>query len=242
MLKIKEDLLNTINDLDMPAPAMDLIVQGLRDAGYLTAEISGRTERYVWVDDGKGGKTRVLEDKLQGKQETDLDKFLEGKLKAIVYTKKGEIGRDMHSLPGQPRHHLYVVQTGWNVASIEQAQGRPHRAGQSQAPFIHQTRTDLPAESRVTASAASRLKSMGATTRGSAEATGGRSLLGDGGEEYLTGKYGKMALFLILKRLHANQGNQDGYIEIPGMIDAEGNVLRLGFSDLLGWLGLKCEI
>ena len=241
MLEIKEELLRTINDLDVPAPAMDLIVQGLRDAGYDTAEISGRTERYVWIDDGKGGKKRVLEKGLQGKQEADLEKFLDGSLKAIVYTKKGEIGRDMHSMEGQPRHHLYVIQTGWNVASIEQAQGRPHRAGQSQAPFIHQTRTDLPAESRVTATAASRLKSMGATTRGSAEATGGRSLLGDGGEEYLTGKYGKMALYLILKRLHINQGNEDGFIPVPEMIDEDNNPLQLGFRDLLNYLGLRVD-
>ena len=251
MLQIKEEMLRAVNDLDMPENPLNMIVQKFRDEGLQIAEVTGRKERFIWVENEEGESKRVSEGKLVTRQGKDIQRFLDGDLNALVYSGKGATGRDYHSLPGQPRHHLYVVQVGWSPLKLEQSIGRVHRTGQSQPPMIYLARTDAPGEVRVMSSAAARLKFMGATSSGSAEATGGGSLIDDELAEYMQDDMGKQAFTNILSRLFENRHSQEGgFIEVPEMevesMDDDGNVVvdteRLNFARVTSLLDLPVSL
>ena len=251
MLEVKNEMLRKVNDLDMPENPLNYIVQAFRDEGIEIAEVTGRKERYIWAENEDGEPERVTEDKLGKRQPKDIERFLDGDLRALVYSGKGATGRDYHSLPGQPRHHLYVVQVGWSPLKLEQSIGRVHRTGQSQPPMIYLARTNAPGEERVMSSAASRLKSMGATSSGSAEATGGGSLIADEIAEYMQEPIGKTAFYNMMARLYEGRHSEtEGLIDVPDLeierMDDDGNVVvdtgHLNFQEVVQLLDIPIDL
>lgn len=231
MVRKRDELLAQMNDINMPSAALDTIVQRLRDEGYEVAEVTGREERYVW--DNETGE-RVLEKSIQKRKEGDIERFLEGDLRALVFSTAGSTGLDYHSLPGQPKHHLFVVQAGWQTDELEQSMGRVHRTGQSGPPVIYVTGTDSPAEARAVSTALRHMRTMGAQVMGSEEAGAARQLYGTGIEQYINSDIGLLTLRGMFRELIRTRDR----IEVEGLLDEDGNNMRLNAQQILGYLGL----
>ena len=231
MKRIKEQLLKQLNDISMPPPAIDIIVQGMRDRGVEIAEISGRAERYVW--DNNTGE-RLKEDNIQSRKEGDIERFLNGDLRALVFSEAGGTGQDYHALQEDARHYLFVVQTGWNMENLEQGVGRVHRTGQTSEPAIFLAGTDAPAEARATMTALQHMRTMGAQVMGSEETGAARQMFGSGIEQYIGTDIGKATLLGMFEKMSRERET----LPIEGITDDEGNPVRMTVPQILDYFGM----
>ena len=231
MRALRDDLLRQINDISLPPPAIDIIIQSMRDKGFDIAEISGRSQRFVW--DNNTGE-RVLEDNIQSRKDGDIERFLNGSLRALVFSEAGGTGQDYHALQEDSRHHLFVVQTGWNMENLEQGVGRVHRTGQTSDPGIYLAGTDIPAESRATMTALQHMRTMGAQVMGSEETGAARQMFGSGVEQYIGTDLGKDTLLGIFRKMmKANET-----IAIEGITDTDGNTVQMTIEQILDYFGM----
>lgn len=142
------------------------------------AEITGRSERFVWDhNDVKG-----LERRSDSDRDGDTAAFQEGRKKILVFSGAGNTGKSYHAdkrAKNQGRRVHYVLQPGWSATPLVQALGRCNRANQTTYPIIRPVGIpEVPGNKRFISSAARRLESMGALTRGQRQAAGGGGAYG----------------------------------------------------------------
>jgi len=126
---------------------------------------------------GKENVAVVTGDESAAKRKVAISAFQEGRRKLAIISGAGQTGISLHHVlelteGAKGRRHLIVCDLQWRSSAFKQGLGRVDRAGQVSAPKITYLSTGSAAESRFTSGIANRLRTLGATSKGAAEATG----------------------------------------------------------------------
>ena len=137
------------------------------------AEVTGRSRRFVrkTVDGGPAGSSEqvVEERRTRTRCDADVDAFMAGKKRILVFSQAGGTGRSYHAdlaAENQEQRVLYCIEPGWSSARCVQGMGRVHRAGQATPPELVLVTTNLKAQRRFLSTIARRLDQLGALTKG----------------------------------------------------------------------------
>ncbi|RMH43459.1 MAG: hypothetical protein D6694_07030, partial [Gammaproteobacteria bacterium] len=163
-----EELINTTNWDGMPISPIDYIRHRLEQENYSTGEITGRSDRVEYTDDGRllyqvrGDKERNP----NAKREV-VDGFNSGDLDAIILNRSGSTGLSIHAserfVDQRPRH-MIIAQPEADINLFMQMLGRVHRTGQVVLPRFTLAAANIPAERRPTAILMKKLASLNANT------------------------------------------------------------------------------
>jgi hypothetical protein len=158
----------------MAISPIDSIHQKLRDAGYTTAEITGRNQQIDYSGEIPIFRTRpAAEASTMGKKRA-INGFNDGSIDVLIINQSGSTGISLHAsekFKNQNRRHMIIAQAEKNVDTHMQMLGRVHRTGQVVPPRYTQLAADIPAEKRPAAVLAKKMASLNANTtaaRGSA--------------------------------------------------------------------------
>jgi hypothetical protein len=154
----------------IPISPIDYIHKKLKDAGYTSAELTGRTHTIEYQDDGeaiyrqRGGKETSAGGKVKS-----ISDFNNGKTDAMVLNQSGASGLSLHAsstFKNQQRRNMIIAQAEGNIDTHMQILGRVHRTGQVIPPEYNQLVADIPAEKRPAAVLAKKMASLSANTTG----------------------------------------------------------------------------
>jgi len=164
----RDDLISEIATLRLPGSALDEILKEFGTDNV--AEITGRSERRVYLPDG----TAKIEKRTDKQVDGDKNGFMAGKKKILVFSKAANTGMSFHAdnaAQNRTKRIHYVLQGGWNAADAIQGLGRTHRTNQAQAPEYILVTTDLGGHKRFTSTIARRISQLGALTKGQRQAS-----------------------------------------------------------------------
>ena len=140
----------------------------------MVAEVTGRSHRVYRQRDAETGVYHKVEEKWsKAKGRSDVDAFMGGKKRILVFSDAGGTGRSFHSdktAKNQQRRVHYLVQPGWRADNAVQGFGRTHRTNEANAPHYVLVTTDLKGQKRFISSIARRLDQLGALTKGERKA------------------------------------------------------------------------
>lgn len=150
-----------------PISPIDYIHNALRQAGYKTDEITGRTITLNYA-----GGTPVLQTRTANiKQRVGAVRgFNNGELDVLILNQAGSTGLSLHAadkFKDKRKRHMIIVQPEKNIDTHMQMLGRVHRTGQVIAPAYSQMMADIPAEMRPAAVLMKKMASLSANTTAS---------------------------------------------------------------------------
>jgi GGDEF domain-containing protein len=155
---------------NIPISPIDWIHKRLEDAGYKTAEITGRAHTVRYGNDGAATyKLRPDRERSTDAKVKNITGFNNGKIDAIVLNRSGSTGLSLHAsskFKDQRRRHMILAQAEGNIDTHMQMLGRVHRTGQVIPPEYSQIVADIPAEKRPAALLAKKMASLNANTTG----------------------------------------------------------------------------
>lgn len=167
-----EKLINESGGLgDIPVSPVDYLRQRLEDAGYKTAEITGRGDAVDYSTPGapvyrlRGTKERSI----SGRRNA-IAGFNNGDVDMVILNQSGSTGISLHAsekFKNQQRRRMIIAQAEKNIDTHMQMLGRVHRTGQIIAPAYTQLVADIPAEKRPAAVLAKKMASLNANTTAS---------------------------------------------------------------------------
>jgi len=165
---MREALLDKLGSIRVPDGPLEMVLNHFgKDA---VSEITGRTQRVVWGKDKEGNTTRVIERRSNVNVTKEINEFMDGKRRILVFSNAGGTGTSYHADLGvknqQPRVHM-LIQPGWQASKAVQGFGRTHRNNQKQPPHYQLASSDVVGEKRFMSSIARRLDQLGALTKGS---------------------------------------------------------------------------
>lgn len=209
-MQMKENLLNRISDFSLPDNPLDQIINYFGSSKV--AEITGRKRRLV-----KNEQTGKVEYKRRNPEGVSMNKtnvwemkqFQDGKKHIAIISDAGACGISLHSDNGalnKQKRVQMTLQVGWSADKQMQTFGRTHRTNQAHPPEYIMTITNIGGEKRFASTIAKRLASLGALTKGQADATDG-SL----SQYNFETKEGTAALMKLYK------GIETGRIDIEGI-------------------------
>ncbi len=146
---------------DLPASAIDVVKNTIRDAGYSCVEITGRS-----LEVGPDGKIRNRQDKDRIDAKNG---FNSGVYDAIIINQAGSTGIDLHAserFKDQRRRHFHVLQAPDKIQKELQAYYRVGRRGQVVNPLIHFHSSGLPYKVRLDSMRNNKLRFASATISG----------------------------------------------------------------------------
>ncbi len=164
----RDDLIAEIATMNLPGSALDEILKHF--GTDQVAEITGRSERRVFLPDGTARIERRTDKQVEG----DKDAFMNGPKRILVFSKAANTGMSFHAdnaAKNQTKRVHFVLQGGWNAADAIQGLGRTHRTNQAQAPEYVLVTTDLGGHKRFTSTIARRISQLGALTKGQRQAS-----------------------------------------------------------------------
>lgn len=100
-----------------------------------------------------------------------MAEYQAGKRAVALISKAGKVGISLHDVNGRQRRML-VGDYEWSADLFKQELGRVDRTGQQSPPEITLVASNIAGERKFAATIAARMASLGATSKGSAEATG----------------------------------------------------------------------
>ncbi len=219
----RDELLRKLASIRIPDGPLEMLIN--RFGPEAVAEVTGRSRRIV--RDADTGKN--VEEKLSDStRERDVNAFLDGKKRILIFSDKGGTGRSYHAdldVKNQQKRMHYLLQPGWRADNALQGFGRTHRSNQAQAPHYILVMTDIKAQRRFVSSVARRLDQLGALTKGQRE-TGGQGIFG--AEFNLENEYADGAVQSIMEDA------------VNGKLVDKGMPLDL-FERQMGLAGLKDE-
>ena len=150
-----------------PISPIDYIHNALRQAGYKTDEITGRTITLNYA-----GGTPVLQTRTANiKQRVGAVRgFNNGEVDVLILNQAGSTGLSLHAadkFKDKRKRHMIIVQPEKNIDTHMQMLGRVHRTGQVVAPAYSQMMADIPAEMRPAAVLMKKMASLSANTTAS---------------------------------------------------------------------------
>jgi hypothetical protein len=181
---------------------IDIIVTRLRQAGYTTAEVTGRKLEVVIGRDGKKGTIQAR------KKENTADafrKFNDNEVDVLLINQSGSTGASAHAIPTKKvpasqvkQRVMIVLQAELDINTEVQKRGRINRTGQLEhlPPVYDYVSSAIPAEKRLNMMLRKKLKSLDANT--SSNQKNSSNLLA--GEDFLN-KYGDQ---VVTEYLHEN--------------------------------------
>lgn len=219
----RDALIGNIEGITFIENPLDMLINAFGHENM--AEVTGRSNRYVWEPD-KDGELRMVKQALSDKtRERDIDKFMDDKVQVLVFSEAGGTGYSYHAdntrLNKRRRRH-YLVQAGWQANKAVQGLGRSHRTNEASQPKYTLPTTNLKAQKRFISSIARRLDQLGALTRGQRQ-TGGQGIFK--AEDNLENAYAQGGVDLFLSDLF------DG--AVPGLSFDDIVVNKMGFNNLI---------
>ncbi|CAM9717560.1 unnamed protein product [Scytosiphon promiscuus] len=211
--------------MELPTPPLDDLLDRLGGPDAV-AEMTGRTERMVRLDDG----SVYLEKRdanntagLQGQNNFERAEFNEGRKRIAIISDAASAGVSLHAnkkYPQNERRRMHItLELPWSADKAIQQLGRSHRANQFTAPVYQLIVSEVCGESRFSAAVAKRLESLGALTQGDRRAShAGAGELGFTSFN-IDNQYGKAALDHIF-RLCVDK-NEKPVVEPPNLADEE---------------------
>jgi hypothetical protein len=166
------------------------------------AEVTGRTRRLTWTDDGE----QRLETRSARSNLGETAAFMDGTKRILAFSDAGGTGRSYHadrdSRSAQHRRVHFLLEPGWKAAEAIQGLGRSNRTNQASAPVFRPCTTNCRGERRFISTIARRLDSLGALTRGQRQ-TGGQNLFNPA--DNLESDYAREALLQWYSLLHGGK-------------------------------------
>ena len=166
----RDELIAEIATLKLPGSALDEILSHFGTDNV--AEITGRSERRVFMPDG----TARIENRTDKQVDADKGAFMNGDKKIAIISKSANTGISLHAdnaSANRTKRIHYVLQGGWNASDAIQGLGRTHRTNQAQPPEYVLVTTDLGGHKRFTSTIARRISQLGALTKGQRQASAG---------------------------------------------------------------------
>lgn len=146
---------------------IDYMHAKLREAGYKSDEITGRT----LVLNYDNGEPKLAGRKADIKQRVNAVRgFNNGDTDVLILNQAGSTGLSLHAsskFKDQRKRHMIIVQAEKNIDTHMQMLGRVHRTGQIVAPAYSQMMADIPAEMRPAAVLLKKMASLNANTTAS---------------------------------------------------------------------------
>ncbi|MGZ8317515.1 MAG: PLxRFG domain-containing protein [Telluria sp.] len=216
MVKLREQLVKTLEQIRVPDNPMDMVINAFGPDNV--AEITGRKRRFVQVQ-GKDGAFKVIEQKRPASAVTaDADAFMADRKRVLVFSDAGGTGYSFQSdlnVKNQRRRIHYLVQPGWRANNAVQGFGRTHRSNEANQPHYVLPTTNLKAHKRFISSIARRLDQLGALTKGQRE-TGGQGMFA--ATDNLESQYAHDAL----RNLFLDMYNRTATLDFQETTDALG--------------------
>lgn len=218
-------------DLHMPANPLDILMEHFgRDN---VAELTGRSKYY----DAATGKFEKRGGDLPRKKVNiaAAQDFQDGRKRVAILSQAAGTGISLHASNDaknqQQRWHI-TLQAGWSADKAMRMLGRTHRTNQKHTPHYFTLVSDMSGEKRFLATIAKRMGSLGALTRGSAEATGGADMSNVNYES----AQGQQAAVTFVSRLESGQ-------QVPGVAMDGFSVLReMGLTKKIERNGIEQEV
>ena len=224
---------------DLPGLPIDMLHAAVREAGFNTAEITGRSHYYV---DGKRVQNPKNTESLERQFRETRD------LNFIIISDAGGEGRNLQTMRADSPLVDYDIETGWNVVNTIQKFGRFKRTGAAHDPLYVLTQTDSPASKRIAGALALKLTDMGALATGQARSQmnlrdAQQQAETEDADNYILGSYGKRAMRDLWENFHAMRDaryirtlmQEMGYVDAQGKPrfeeDANGNLKRESIPD-----------
>lgn len=167
--KQAKKFLESIN-LDIPISPIDWLHKRLREAGYRTGEITGRSHIINYRSDGPVYGTRPASETSTAAKKRTINAFNDGTMDVIILNQSGSTGISLHAsekFKDQRRRHMIIAQAEKNIDTHMQMLGRVHRTGQVIPPRYTQMVADIPAELRPAAVLGKKMASLNANTTAS---------------------------------------------------------------------------
>lgn len=164
---MRNELINKVNDMSVPESALDILLNAFGTENV--AEVTGRSSRVVYKQDGHGNTVRVEERRTSSASAADTAAFQNGEKRILVFSQAGGTGKSYHAdlrAKNQQQRVHYLIQPGWEAAKAMQGFGRTHRSNQASAPIFKLVTTDVKGHKRFISTIARRLAQLGALTKG----------------------------------------------------------------------------
>lgn len=146
---------------DMPISTLDLLRQGMEQAGFKVAELSGRKRRLQYLGNGEV-RVDIIPPKARKQAR---DRFNNGDADAMLLTRAGNAGISLHSsyrFVNTGQREMIELEVPEDVIARTQFFGRVNRKGQLSPPVIKTLSSGLPAEDRILALQNNKLRRMSA--------------------------------------------------------------------------------
>lgn len=155
----------------------------------------------------------------------EMDQFQSGVKRIAVISQAASTGISLHASnrdPNQQRRCHITAELGWSADQQLQTFGRTHRSDQASAPEYRLVCSDVGGEKRFVSTIARRLESLGALTKGQADASGQGGLI----EYNFETDEGKAALTALYRRMERYGAGDDG-LENPRQVLKDMGILRV---------------
>lgn len=178
-LALKEKLLDSLTDLNLPENPLDQIVNYF--GVNAVAEMTGRKRRLIRNKAGNLEYVKRAPDDV-AMNKTNLhekDLFQSGKKNIAIISDAASTGISLHSsnrAGNKKRRYQIALELGWSADKQMQTFGRSHRSDQAQPPEFGLLFTNAAGEGRFVSTIARRLEMLGAFTKGERTSTGGVDL------------------------------------------------------------------
>lgn len=225
-VKKRDALIKEVEQMSIPDGPLEILFNAF--GTDQVAEITGRTRRVVPRKQPDGSIKRVEESRSETHTAADVQAFLDGDKRILVFSDAGGTGKSYHAsrtVKNQQQRVHYVLQPGWVASTAVQGFGRTHRSNQSSAPIYKLVTTNIKGQKRFTSTIARRLDQLGALTKGQRDTGSGMF----GAKDNLETDLARDSLREFYRRLGKNQ--IDG---IDGMDTLQRLGLKSKFTDEFG--------
>jgi C-terminal domain on Strawberry notch homologue/P-loop containing NTP hydrolase pore-1 len=175
-IDIYEQTMELIDEIDwsgIPVSPIDYIHHRLREEGYKTNEITGRTDRIEYTADGEQNyQTRTSKERNDSSAIGYVNAFNSGDLDVIILNRSGSTGLSLHAserFADQRPRRMIIAQPELDINQFMQMIGRVHRTGQIELPRYTILMGDIPAEKRPAAVLMKKMASLNANTTAARE-------------------------------------------------------------------------
>lgn len=167
------DILNKIDEAStgIVASPIDLIVKKINEAGFTTAEVTGRSREVELMYDDDGTITGKVSTRKKEIVDQAFRKFNENEIDVLLINQSGSTGASAHAVTTNKvkqkdvkQRVMIVLQAELDINTEVQKRGRINRTGQVLMPKYDYISSAIPAEKRLQMMLQKKLKSLDANT------------------------------------------------------------------------------
>lgn len=226
---MKEAMKEQLGSMRVPEGPLEILLNTF--GTKMVAEVTGRSERIVrqTVDDEE---TISREKRTPATVREDVESFMGGKKRILVFSDKGGTGESYHAdrtKKNQQKRIHYLLQPGWRADKAVQGLGRSNRTNQASAPEYVLTMTDIKGHKRFISTIARRLDQLGALTKGQRQA-GSSGLIE--AKDNLENKYAAGAVKHFFMDMFRGNGGDFNFKEVTSklglnnLVDKDGSLVE----------------